>query len=86
MGKVPGHGVCTDDGRARPAGPATQDPRSHSWEDFRNDRRNDRRNDFPPFSFTKMHFSLLLVKENGLYWRACSFSFTKMDHWSLLVQ
>ena len=37
MGKVPGHGVCTDDGRARPAGPATQDPRSHPWEDFRND-------------------------------------------------
>ena len=86
MGKVPGHGVCTDDGRARPAGPATQDPRSDSWEDPWEDFRNVFRNVFPPFSFTKMHFSLLLVKENGKYRRACSFSFTKMDHWSLLVQ
>ena len=58
MEKFPGHGVCTADRRARPAGPAIDCPRSYSRSD--------------PRSYPRDYF--------------LSFSFTKIDHWSILVK
>ena len=57
MEKFPGHGVCTADRRARPAGPAIDYASACS--------RSDSRDYTLSFSFTKIDHWSVLVKEMG---------------------